>query len=136
MNLSHSYQRYQLLRESSVDDTDILLTFLSSSTSIPQGKHVMFSHDVNDETIILQILQVLRDQSIPIWFDKDRRRSDNIYDRYMRSNYHHETDCTNIICMSVFQSGSWSGKCSIHLLFCQFRVRRIDPPSNRTTVCE
>ena len=136
MNLSHSYQRYQVLKESSIVNTDILMTFRSSSTSIPQGKHVMFSHDVSDENIVLQILQALCDQSIPVWFDRDRGWSHNIYDRYVYSNYHHETDRINTICISMFQSGSRNRKCSIRLLFCESKVRKISSLSNRTTVCE
>ncbi|CAF0788561.1 unnamed protein product [Rotaria sordida] len=62
-----------------VNNGPFMLSF-KECMSIPQGKHVMISHDVSDEAIILQVLQVLRDQSIPIWFDKDRKRSDNIYD--------------------------------------------------------
>src|SRR5579862_5003050 len=125
MNLFHSYQRHQLLRESSIIDTDTLMAFLSSSTSIPQGKNVMVSHDISDETIVSEIFQFLCSQSIPIWFDKDRRRSDNIYDRYVYSNYHRETHRFDTICMFVFQFSSRSGKCSIHLLFYQSRVRKV-----------
>src|SRR5579862_9324388 len=136
MNLFHSYQRHQLLRESSIIDTGIFRAFLSSSTSIPQGKHVMVSHDISDETIVSEIFQFLCSQAIPIWFDKGRRRGDNIYDRYVCSNYHCETHRTDTICMFVFQFSSRSGKCSMHLLFCQSRVRKLGALSNRTTVCE
>jgi hypothetical protein len=41
----------------------------------------MLSHHASDEKIVLSVLKVLQEQSIPVWFDKNRETGDDITDR-------------------------------------------------------
>ncbi len=57
------------------------MEFLSFSTVIPEGKHVMLSYHTNSRDVVSKISRILEDEHIPVWFDENSDVS-NLHDRY------------------------------------------------------
>ncbi len=57
------------------------MEFISFSTAIPQGKHLMLSYHNISQEIISKIKEALQNEHIPVWPD-DNSNANHLNNRY------------------------------------------------------
>ena len=50
---------------------------------IPQGNHLMLSYTSTNQHIVSKIVDILKEENIPVWFDRDGDMKTDIYERYL-----------------------------------------------------
>lgn len=57
-------------------------------TKIPEGKHVLLSFSWSSHDLVSKVYQILKKQGIPVWFDANGDRKENMYERYMNNSFY------------------------------------------------
>ncbi|CAF0889773.1 unnamed protein product [Adineta ricciae] len=86
------------------------------------GKHVMLSYNWNSQTIVSQIYQILKDESIPIWFDIQGDMKQNIYDSMADG-----IENAAVVCCFLTPDYQKSENCKLELQYAKKRGKRIIP---------
>ncbi|CAF0784462.1 unnamed protein product [Adineta steineri] len=104
------------------NDTGFDVVHLEECTSIPEGKHVMISYDLNSQEIISKISHDLQLEHIPIWCNEQKEMANNL-----KKSLAEGVENAAVVCCFMTPDYQKSDFCQLELQYAQKRQKRIIP---------